>query len=116
MGAGSRTPAGPFRPVLTLTNTHAFLGTHPIRYSGAHTKNPIEDTLRKARRNTGPAHIVYGCNVDLRGLPMLKPKRVAIYVRVPTDAQTTDPQHQELEAGVERAGHTVGQIELQIGK
>jgi hypothetical protein len=38
---------------------------------------------------------------------MSKPKRVAIYVRVSTDAQNTDAQRQELEAWAERAGHTV---------
>jgi DNA invertase Pin-like site-specific DNA recombinase len=38
---------------------------------------------------------------------MSKPKRVALYVRVSTDAQNTDTQRQELEAWAERAGHTV---------
>ena len=38
---------------------------------------------------------------------MSKPKRVAIYVRVSTDAQNTKTQRQELEAWAERAGHTV---------
>ena len=38
---------------------------------------------------------------------MSKPKRVAIYVRVSTDAQSTKSQRQELEAWAERAGHTV---------
>src|SRR5262245_51366999 len=38
---------------------------------------------------------------------MSKPKRVAIYVRVSTDAQSTDMQRKELEAWAERAGHTV---------
>ena len=39
-----------------------------------------------------------------------KPKRVAIYVRASTDAQTTDTQRQELEAWAERAGHTVVRV------
>ena len=34
-------------------------------------------------------------------------KRVAVYVRVSTDAQNTAAQRQELEAWAERAGHTV---------
>ena len=38
---------------------------------------------------------------------MPKPKQVAIYVRVSTDAQSTKAQRQELIAGAERAGHTV---------
>jgi DNA invertase Pin-like site-specific DNA recombinase len=38
---------------------------------------------------------------------MSKPKRVAIYVRVSTDAQNTSAQRKELEAWAERAGHTV---------
>jgi DNA invertase Pin-like site-specific DNA recombinase len=41
---------------------------------------------------------------------MSKPKRVAIYVRVSTDAQNTDAQRQELEAWAERAGHTVVKV------
>jgi DNA invertase Pin-like site-specific DNA recombinase len=41
---------------------------------------------------------------------MSKPKRVAIYVRVSTDTQTTDTQRQELEAWAERAGHTVVRV------
>ena len=41
---------------------------------------------------------------------MSKPKRVAIYVRVSTDAQNTDTQRQELEAWAERAGHTVVKV------
>jgi DNA invertase Pin-like site-specific DNA recombinase len=41
---------------------------------------------------------------------MSKPMRVAIYVRVPTDAQNTDAQRQELEAWAERAGHTVVKV------
>ena len=39
-----------------------------------------------------------------------KPKRVAIYVRVSSDAQNTDTQRRELEAWTERAGHTVVQV------
>jgi len=39
-----------------------------------------------------------------------KPKRVALYVRVSTDAQNTDIQRQELEAWAERAGHTVVKV------
>src|SRR6516165_4791350 len=42
--------------------------------------------------------------------PMSKPKRVAIYIRVSTDAQTTDTQRQELEAWAERAGHAVVKV------
>ena len=38
---------------------------------------------------------------------MSKPKRVAIYVRVSTDAQNTKTQRRELEAWAKRAGHTV---------
>jgi DNA invertase Pin-like site-specific DNA recombinase len=38
---------------------------------------------------------------------MSKPKRVAIYVRVSTDAQETATQRQELEAWAERAGYSV---------
>jgi DNA invertase Pin-like site-specific DNA recombinase len=38
---------------------------------------------------------------------MVKTKRVALYVRVSTDDQTTDTQKQELEAWAERAGHVV---------
>ena len=41
---------------------------------------------------------------------MSKTKRVAIYVRVSTDAQNTDAQRQELEAWAERAGHTVAKV------
>jgi len=41
---------------------------------------------------------------------MSKPKHVAVYVRVSTDAQTTDTQRQELEAWTERAGHTVVRV------
>jgi len=41
---------------------------------------------------------------------MSKPKRVAVYVRVSTDAQNTDIQRQELEAWAERAGHTVVRV------
>src|SRR5499427_1819091 len=41
---------------------------------------------------------------------MSKPKRVAVYIRVSTDAQTTDTQRQELEAWAERAGHTVVRV------
>ena len=41
---------------------------------------------------------------------MSKPKRVALYVRVSTDAQNTDTQRQELEAWAERAGHTVVEV------
>jgi DNA invertase Pin-like site-specific DNA recombinase len=41
---------------------------------------------------------------------MSKPKRVAIYVRVPTDVQNTSTQRQELEAWAERAGHTVDRV------
>jgi len=41
---------------------------------------------------------------------MSKSKRVAIYVRVSTDAQNTDAQRQELEAWAERAGHTVVKV------
>jgi DNA invertase Pin-like site-specific DNA recombinase len=41
---------------------------------------------------------------------MSKPKRVAIYVRVSTGSQDTDNQRQQLEAWVERAGHTVVEV------
>jgi DNA invertase Pin-like site-specific DNA recombinase len=41
---------------------------------------------------------------------MSKPKRVAIYVRVSTDAQNTDAQRQELEVWAKRAGHTVVKV------
>ena len=41
---------------------------------------------------------------------MSKPRRVAIYVRVSTDAQTTDTQRQELQACAERAGHMVVRV------
>jgi len=41
---------------------------------------------------------------------MSKPKRVAIYVRVSTDAQNTVSQRKELEAWAERAGHTVVKV------
>ena len=41
---------------------------------------------------------------------MSKSKRVALYVRVSTDAQNTDAQRQELEAWAERAGHTVVRV------
>jgi DNA invertase Pin-like site-specific DNA recombinase len=41
---------------------------------------------------------------------MSKPKRVALYVRVSTDAQNTEAQRQELEAWAERAGHTVVKV------
>ena len=39
-----------------------------------------------------------------------KQKRVGIYTRVSTDAQTTKNQRQELEAWAERAGHTVVRV------
>ena len=41
---------------------------------------------------------------------MSKPQRVAIYVRVSTDAQNTDAQRQELEAWADRAGHPVVKV------
>jgi len=41
---------------------------------------------------------------------MTKPRTVAIYVRVSTDAQNTKSQRQELEAWAERAGHTVVKV------
>ena len=41
---------------------------------------------------------------------MSKAKRVAVYVRVSTDAQNTDAQRQELEAWAKRAGHTVVKV------
>jgi DNA invertase Pin-like site-specific DNA recombinase len=41
---------------------------------------------------------------------MSKAKRVAIYVRVSTDAQSTAAQRQELEAWAKRAGHMVVKV------
>jgi predicted site-specific integrase-resolvase len=41
---------------------------------------------------------------------MTKAKRVAIYVRVSTDEQTTALQRRELAAWAERAGHTVVKV------
>lgn len=41
---------------------------------------------------------------------MVKTKRVALYVRVSTDDQSTDTQKQELEAWAERAGHVVARV------
>jgi len=40
----------------------------------------------------------------------MKPKRVAIYVRVSTDNQNTKSQRRELEAWAERAGHAVVKV------
>jgi hypothetical protein len=71
-------------------------GSDEFRYSGLpHTKNPIKNRLRR------------GAEILGFRIPMSKPKRVAIYVRVSTDAQSTIAQRQELEAWAERAGHTV---------
>ena len=41
---------------------------------------------------------------------MTKPKRVALYVRVSTDAQSTAMQRRELQAWAERAGHKVVKV------
>lgn len=41
---------------------------------------------------------------------MAMQKRIAIYVQVPIDAQTTKNQRQELEAWAERSGHTVVKV------
>src|SRR5262245_52716995 len=41
---------------------------------------------------------------------MSKPKGVALYLRVSTDAQNTAVQRQELEAWSERAGHAVVKV------
>jgi DNA invertase Pin-like site-specific DNA recombinase len=38
---------------------------------------------------------------------MIKPKRVALYARVSTDAQTTENQRRELQAAIERNGWTI---------
>ena len=41
---------------------------------------------------------------------MVKSRRVALYVRVSTDAQSTASQKRELEAWAERAGHVVAKV------
>ena len=41
---------------------------------------------------------------------MIKARRVALYVRVSTDAQSTDSQTRELQAWAERAGHVVAKV------
>jgi DNA invertase Pin-like site-specific DNA recombinase len=45
---------------------------------------------------------------------MTKAKRVAIYVRVSTDEQTTALQRRELTAWAKRAGHTIVKVYEQV--
>src|SRR5262249_13388 len=78
---------------------------HPIR------RTPAGTGLRKLQKHGACGYpdrrLGYGWSLICGGVPMSKPKRVAIYVRVSTDAQSTKAQRQELEAWAGRAGHTV---------